>query len=317
MMPRRWVGHGLALVLLLMPFSEVLADREQDELASRLEKVERTLNNRGLVDLLQQVEGLQQEIQRLRGEIENQSYLIEQIRGGQRDSYVDLDRRMRRLEMSAPAITGVDLMQGAAPEPPLPTLDPASGGEIAGMPAPDSTLQVEVQSPVAPVAPTAPDAGVPVPAAPAAAAEADGVIPGASVAEVAPPVPSIALRGPTVDDETSEASYRDAFSLLKAGQYDESITAFNAFLQQYPNSQYADNAQYWLGEAYYVMRQFEPAAAEYKKLITSYPDSKKQSHAMLKVAYSYHELGHSGRRIARARSSKTCARVIRERRRRA
>ena len=79
--------------------------------------------------------------------------------------------------------------------------------------------------------------------------------------------------------------------MLKAGQYEDSIAAFDSYLATYPGSQYADNAQYWLGEAYYVMRQFEPAIEQYQRLIQSYPASKKQSHAMLKIAYSYDELG--------------------------
>ena len=83
--------------------------------------------------------------------------------------------------------------------------------------------------------------------------------------------------------------------MLKAGQYDESITAFTDFLQQYPNSQYADNAQYWLGETYYVKRQFEQAVIEYRKLMERYPASKKRSHAMLKIGYSLHELGEINR----------------------
>ena len=91
----------------------------------------------------------------------------------------------------------------------------------------------------------------------------------------------------------AEASYRAAFGLLKAGQYDESIAAFNTFLQQYPGSEYADNAQYWLGEAYYVKRQFEPAIEHYQRLATDYPQSQKRSHALLKVGYCYHELGLS------------------------
>ena len=38
------------------------------------------------------------------------------------------------------------------------------------------------------------------------------------------------------------------------------------------------------------MGQFEPAIDQYQKLVNGYPDSKKQSHAMLKIAYSYHKL---------------------------
>ncbi|MCB1748367.1 MAG: tol-pal system protein YbgF [Gammaproteobacteria bacterium] len=103
---------------------------------------------------------------------------------------------------------------------------------------------------------------------------------------------------PGADSPASEAAYRDAFAMLKAGQYEESIAAFNTYLQQYPDSQYADNAQYWLGEAYYVLRQFEPAIEQYQKLVQNYPASQKQSHALLKIAYSYSELGLNDQALA-------------------
>ena len=60
---------------------------------------------------------------------------------------------------------------------------------------------------------------------------------------------------------------------------------------KFPESQYADNAQYWLGETYYVMRKFLPAIDEYNKLVEHFPRSKKKSHAILKIGYSYYELG--------------------------
>ena len=127
------------------------------------------------------------------------------------------------------------------------------------------------------------------------------VAPNAATGDPAPPTSDEPLFAPapvapapgvgTGDTAESEAAYRDAFGMLKAGQYEQSIAAFNNYLQQYPSSQYADNAQYWLGEAYYVMRQYEPAIQQYQKLVNTYPDSQKQSHAMLKIAYSYDELG--------------------------
>ncbi|MEM8845282.1 MAG: YbgF trimerization domain-containing protein, partial [Pseudomonadota bacterium] len=61
----------------------------------------------------------------------------------------------------------------------------------------------------------------------------------------------------TVTEDSSETTdaYRDAFLLLKQRRYDESITAFENFLQSYPNSKYAANAQYWLAEANYVTKR--------------------------------------------------------------
>ena len=101
--------------------------------------------------------------------------------------------------------------------------------------------------------------------------------------------------GPGRDDELSEAAYREAFNLLKAGQYDESIDAFSQFLSDYPASQYCDNAQYWLGETHFVKQDYPLAITEYQNLIRNYPASKKQSHAMLKIGYSYHKMGDAAK----------------------
>lgn len=93
------------------------------------------------------------------------------------------------------------------------------------------------------------------------------------------------------DTEGANTAYSEAFNLLKAGKYQEANSAFAQYLETYPNSEYADNAQYWLGESHYVMRNFEEAVAAYRRLIDIYPDSQKVPHAMLKIGYSQHELG--------------------------
>jgi tol-pal system protein YbgF len=93
------------------------------------------------------------------------------------------------------------------------------------------------------------------------------------------------------DDAGSEAAYRDAFGLLKSGEYDRAIAAFETFQQRYPKSQYGDNAQFWLAEAHYVNRDFAAALPAYQQMLAGYPTSKKLSHALLKIGYSYAELG--------------------------
>ncbi|KHL73194.1 hypothetical protein PpSQ1_17000, partial [Pseudomonas putida] len=50
-------------------------------------------------------------------------------------------------------------------------------------------------------------------------------------------------------DPAKEKLYYDAaFDLIKQKDFDKASQAFGAFLRKYPNSQYAGNAQYWLGE---------------------------------------------------------------------
>ena len=91
-------------------------------------------------------------------------------------------------------------------------------------------------------------------------------------------------------DETTDA-YRDAFLLLKQRRYDESIAAFEAFLQNYPNSKYSANAQYWLSEANYVTKKYDVALTEFQKVIDQYPTSSKVPDARLKIGYTQYELG--------------------------
>ena len=58
----------------------------------------------------------------------------------------------------------------------------------------------------------------------------------------------------------------------------------------YPQSEFADNAQYWLGETYYVLRRYDLAIAEFSKIIKSYPNSPKLADAFLKIGFSYFEI---------------------------
>jgi TolA-binding protein len=56
-----------------------------------------------------------------------------------------------------------------------------------------------------------------------------------------------------------QAAYVQAFEALKSSNYAASIAGFKQFLVSYPTSDLADNAQYWLGEAYYVTRDYDNA----------------------------------------------------------
>jgi tol-pal system protein YbgF len=96
---------------------------------------------------------------------------------------------------------------------------------------------------------------------------------------------------PAVDPAAEQQAYRAAFDLLKGGQFNEATTALTQFLSDYPNGRFADNAQYWLGESYYVSRQFDPALQAFQALLTTYPDSPKRSHALLKIGFIHDEQG--------------------------
>lgn len=101
---------------------------------------------------------------------------------------------------------------------------------------------------------------------------------------------SVPLSDGVEDTANEQAAYTKAFNLLKEGNYNQSITAFRAFLTVYGTGKYADNAQYWLGEANYATRDYKTALVEFKKIVTDYQDSPKRKDAELKIGFTYYEL---------------------------
>lgn len=112
-------------------------------------------------------------------------------------------------------------------------------------------------------------------------AASDGASPAAS------PVPVPVAVPPPVAGE--QASYDVAFNLLKEGRYSQAADAFTRFLQQYPSSRLAPNAQYWLAESQYVARNYDVALAEFRKVVAQYPGNPKVPDALLKIGYIHSE----------------------------
>jgi tol-pal system protein YbgF len=130
-------------------FDDNEARRRIDETSARLTQIQRQLEDRiaaletqlksgGLVDLFNQVEQIRSDIARLRGQVEVVTYELEQAQKRQRDLYVDLDTRLRKLETAAPSAEAPPSNPpvagnapavsppGAAPPPPRPVSDPAA-----------------------------------------------------------------------------------------------------------------------------------------------------------------------------------------------
>lgn len=132
------------------------------------------------------------------------------------------------------------------------------------------------------------------PAAPRSAAEPESApAPVQDYRERAPAAPLATQEQMVAGDPAQEqAEYQKALNLLKQGNYPDSIVAFGAFLDKYPGGIYADNAQYWLGEASYVMRDFDAALADFDQVLQRHPTSPKVPGAMLKMGYIHYEKGN-------------------------
>lgn len=135
--------------------------------------------------------------------------------------------------------------------------------------------------------PVAPDTAAPVNGQSAPAPVVDRSSPSTQTPPPPPP-PAVVTRAPG-DPAKEQAEYRKAFDLLQAGNYTESAQAFRGFLAAYPNGAYTDNAQYWLGEASYVTRDFDTAMQDFDKVLKQHPDSTKVPGAMLKIGYIQYE----------------------------
>jgi tol-pal system protein YbgF len=112
------------------------------------------------------------------------------------------------------------------------------------------------------------------------------------MAEREPPRAESISRIEVVNRETGDresgppADYVKAFGLFSANDYGSAIEAFEAFIRANPDSEYAGNARYWIGECHYARGEYEPARAAYQAVIDSYPASSKIPDAMLKAGYS-------------------------------
>jgi tol-pal system protein YbgF len=244
-----WFGAAVLAAALVSPVHSA----SNLSTSERLDRIERQLEGRGLIDLLNQLEKLQGDVQQLRGEIEVQNHQLEEMQRRQKDLYLDIDRRLQSLETGKPADA-----TGVAPVP----------GEM-DLSAPPSyetspSYQASPSYETSPLGSAPPVAGTPPPAAPPPAA--------------AP-----------LNTSEQQADYEKALAILREGRYVEAATAFNRFLEKYPGSAFSDNAYYWLGETYYVTRDFDRALASFNQLVEAYPMSPKLPGARLKIGYIYYE----------------------------
>ena len=74
---------------------------------------------------------------------------------------------------------------------------------------------------------------------------------------------------------------------------DRAEQAFRDFLGRYPKSQLAGNAQYWLGETYYVRGQYKEAADAFLTGYKSYRKGQKAPESLLRLAMSLNRLNQS------------------------
>ncbi len=181
------------------------AAQAQKALVDRLAAMESSQQNRAL-DLAQMIDGLKQDLARLRGQIEvltNQGQTLERR---QKELFSDLDARLRKLEK----------VQNDASE---------------------KAAQAERQA------------------------------------------------------QAEKQAYEAALNQFKVGNYQTAIATFQTFMVNFANSDLVPSAQYWVGNAYYALRDYKVAIAAQEKVVKSWPDSPKAPDALLNIASAQSEMG--------------------------
>ncbi len=276
------------LLLLLFLFgTNSFAGESGANLQSRISKLERAVDNRGLLNILNELKSLQKEVRELRGEAEQQAYTIEQMKKRQQNLYNDLDQRLQARSQPGSGQELSDQITDPLESKPVPV-----EVEIVERKNTSAPPAVEVSVREKPKMRSGENSAIQ-PVETYVANSANRTRPDQTSSQniVTTDYPQQTVE--ITNESNAEERYSEAFSLLKKGQHKQARDQFRSFLKQYPDSQYADNAQYWLGEAYYAKRDFESAIKEYKLLMSHYPESGKLSHAQLKIGYCYDELGQT------------------------
>lgn len=218
-----------------------------------------------MYEILNRLEQLQSEVQTLTGKVEEQAYQNAELKKRLSTMYSDFDERMQNVENKLDGTKPADAENSTEPET-------------------SENDQPAQENAVAPEGAAAPEKSVDAETKPAESQDqvTEKVQPSATPQEAKPqPVP-----------ESENQEYRQAYDALRNGRTTQSIEAFNAFLEKYPSSQLASNAQYWLGEAYRVNQDSDSARKSFSKLIENYPDSAKIPDALLKLGYVEFDLNN-------------------------
>ncbi len=235
---------------------------------------------------------IEDQMRTMTGQIEETSYKIEQLRQNLEKLQSDLEVRFNQLQggsnlanpasappapqaMSAPQLTPPSA-QPTALNAPL-QLRPPSGSNAANqsLGSPPGTLGV-IRVPEGQEAP--------------GSATSNPIL-GPSAAQAAAVAPQPGANAASAGAANAQDQYNAAFSLLRQARYEDAEQALRGFVQQHPKDTLAPAAQYWLGETFYVRKDYANAAATFADGYEKYPKSPKGPDFLLKLGMSLANAG--------------------------
>jgi tol-pal system protein YbgF len=270
---------------------------------------------------------LEQLLEQLTGQVEEARFRVGQMSRELRQLSDDMNYRLAVLEQALGVPGAIAIDSGAPPQPRLQAAEPSVPRRVppnagdAPLSQPMSTQPGRMPSQTAPSAQieagplqeVAPEGqmvlrtdgqGQALPANPNARAQP---APSASELSTVAPAPDAAPRPGAVSanqlaalpppnrvslpDGTPKEQYEYAFNFLTRNDFASAEVALRDFLTRHPEDPLAGNAQYWLGETYYVRGDYKQAAVEFMSGYQKYPRSNKGPDNLLKLGMSMASLG--------------------------
>ncbi len=263
-------------------------------------------------EMLYQLELMQQEVQNLRGQVEEYLRTVKLLREENRTRYLDLDRRLTEMSKA---------MSDAGARPATPQIDAAAllaNPELLDDPRVLNALDKLAQPAVAGATATSPSAPAPDVSAAAGAAVDSGVArlspppvapstpepaPAVTPPVVAPvPTPAgvpgvkaVSLEGvqPAALPDGEKAAYDVTRELIRTRKFPEAAVTLQAFIRKFPNGEYTGHAWYWLGEVFMVLPDPVAGRDAFQHLLQHFPGHMKRPDATYKLAVVHDQLGQA------------------------
>lgn len=223
--------------------------------------------------------------QRLENKSEETSYQMESLKQEVTNLKLNLLSQMEALSKQVEASRSVNKSAQPAPQPLAPSYStPGPRGTSPEEPAFAPSLSV----PPVPSVPSTPQAPVVIsppqmPQTPQTPETPSVPPPGAAAPQGAAVARSDMIDYTKLYDTAYEDYVRQSYPLARS--------EFEEYLRRFPETDLADNAQYWVGECFFAEGKYEQAADAFKKVIERYPTGNKVPRAMLKAGYALMQLG--------------------------
>ena len=210
------------------------ADLRMNDLDNRLTRVERLIDNEGLMSLLAKLDSLQKDVRELRNDVDTLKYEVGQANDRQRDLYLDIDQRLQNLEQGAARLTDSSQVSG-------------EGAGMAQLPVPGGTDQENYQA-------------------------AFDLLKAGQYEQASNAFAQFMVVFPA-SRLSDNAQYWHAETHYVAQRYPEARAEFQTVIDRYPDSRKVPDALLKIGYCNYELENWDDSRAALSRVVKDYPET--------------------------------------------